>query len=1821
MAGGQLKDRINVALQAVAQVLVVCSLGVWLAKRHGFDRRAIAAVSGVNWHVLIPALMFSSIVGAVTPARLVLLWPMLLVSLLHIVLGAAPALALGWAAALPRDMWFFAVMASSLPNCGNLPWLFMPSIIRYYAPPGDAAGQVQYMVGLVSSSGGGDDDDDDTRHGGDVAVLADATRGAKAQQPPPAPGPPAPPDGLVAVLPHSNSCASLEFEDDDLAAAAAAREAFGAAAAPPDALRHTALAPADSFASHRSASRLLGLGRSFRSSFSRSFSRGLRRSNSLVALAWTFPLGWQAQRGPSPAAAPGSAWRCLGGRGRPAPRWLAAPLRWCRAALAHPAVNLPLGATVAGLAVAAVGPVRRLMVDELAPLHWLWVSLVWVGAAAAPLATMQIGAELMQGAPVEHSMAVSRRHQWSATAIAIAVKLVLVPLLNVAVVRAAGLHRLVPGDDTVYQLLLLVESAVPAAVTLLVVCGRVYPDIRPLSRILFWQYVASLITLPAFLALAAGGRTHPLRSRTAPSGTAATMGAAAQRALALLCLAALAASVPASASGPPPKRHPCRCTGRDTCTVQPGGFAATGVTPSVAARCACAGCPAVPNAVSVCNTDRCAFVCQKGFTRCRSTCCPPKNIVPMPGNYSFWVGGVNALAGFNGKAWSQRFPQTIISSIAIVNETWAAAVGGNNYFMFDGKFWYEFQDTNGLYGAATGEENLWLVGGQATVWLIYANYTLRWGEVPGTTSALLHVTPLVDKAAIAVGEGGTIARVKGIDASRWYLEDSGVTATLRSSAAVRGVPAWIVGDGGTILRWLDGRWVKTESGTTANLMSVTALSDSLALAVGDGGTILQWDGTSWKQAAPGDGWRDAVLTGVVLAGPAQAYAVGHSSLLMSWDGSSWSVLSSGGIGSYQCIATLPPAAAGGPPRMGVRGRRLQQVGSLVPIASTYLPPDAGCVTATRTVPLTSVAASLLRLPSVTLPVCPTGASACAVTPTTFASTGGLGVSCSGASTCGVLPTADGSLSFMAYASSGTGGVTKTAAGTPFTVDKSWFFPCVTADQPQWPGAPPPASSCGQGAPVGDNLGVHPKLWQQAGSCSAAAAALTAAGGFDRVSAPANTPGDDRQLLFGLLSYMSYLTAPGESGVTDVGLSAWPYGPCLAQAGVLGWKRVTAQLPQGVTGLSAATSASIWWTKSDVFIGFRGTDDAGDATLKLHSGFVSAFRAVEPLIAGVLAELKPALDADFKLWFTGHSLGGALATLGAVFVPPAVDGAGRAAYAARVGGVVTFAQPRVGSDEFAAWYDAPDVLGSKHVRVLYWRDPVPWTPVGAGSLTYKHVGSALQMCGAEGGQLVGAKSFTGDQPSQCSSSGIDAGHHPMSAVFDAMIALRQQSALSPFGACFIRFLSTCGASSMVCDGIVRCKHVLNRACQPCTSDESCRAPAGWAMSRSATCPRANRLPLGTKAWTCSWGPGGAGDACIEDSSCLSGSCRGYTVDANGVMVGRCARGSKDAACRTDGECLSGRCTDGLPFLGGACASFGLSCKSCGAGLPGTACRGDRDCITGSCLSMKPDENGDSVGVCGRGFPNMGCSADGDCYSGRCQLDAIPKTNSFCQLSGASSGCRSCGIGRPGARCQTSAQCASNSCLNILPDAATGLSLGTCTAVPRDATCVEDADCYSGAPRRPARRAPARLAPHGLGARCGGRGEARSAGRRAHGGWRAPAAGFCTSSVTGSKTCGPSSVFGGCVSNKDCLSDDCIAPSLIPNTFAAAKNKTMLPGQTGWCNKGATKGCRTNDDCCSNACGCGVTGFFFNSCFRSCSAPKTGTDGCFGLPNRYTGGTWG
>jgi hypothetical protein len=95
--------------------------------------------------------------------------------------------------------------------------------------------------------------------------------------------------------------------------------------------------------------------------------------------------------------------------------------------------------------------------------------------------------------------------------------------------------------------------------------------------------------------------------------------------------------------------------------------------------------------------------------------------------------------------------------------------------------------------------------------------------------------------------------------------------------------------------------------------------------------------------------------------------------------------------------------------------------------------------------------------------------------------------------------------------------------------------------------------------------------------------------------------------------------------------------------------------------------------------------------KVHQGFLHAWATVR----GPIVSLLDQWHTDHRrLWLTGHSLGGALATLAAVDL----KGQGRP-----VQEVVTFGAPRVGDAAFAQGYQVPTVRFVNH------HDPVPWVP--------------------------------------------------------------------------------------------------------------------------------------------------------------------------------------------------------------------------------------------------------------------------------------------------------------------------------------------------------------------------------------------------------------------------------------------------------------------------------------------------------------------------------
>lgn len=180
---------------------------------------------------------------------------------------------------------------------------------------------------------------------------------------------------------------------------------------------------------------------------------------------------------------------------------------------------------------------------------------------------------------------------------------------------------------------------------------------------------------------------------------------------------------------------------------------------------------------------------------------------------------------------------------------------------------------------------------------------------------------------------------------------------------------------------------------------------------------------------------------------------------------------------------------------------------------------------------------------------------------------------------------------------------------------------------------------------------------------------------------------------------------------------------LAEAALLAYHNeaeVKAKLPKSwnlVRFLSRqSTQAYVAAGPDAVIVAFRGTEIRNftqfvadwlmNFTVQLepegggrcHGGFLDGVNLVQAELAATLEEL----GAGLPVWFTGHSLGAALATIAA----------GRHGKAQ---GLYTFGSPRVGDAAYCSHFP------SRSTRIVNQRDPVANVPRARG---YSHVGAPL-----------------------------------------------------------------------------------------------------------------------------------------------------------------------------------------------------------------------------------------------------------------------------------------------------------------------------------------------------------------------------------------------------------------------------------------------------------------------------------------------------------------
>jgi hypothetical protein len=91
------------------------------------------------------------------------------------------------------------------------------------------------------------------------------------------------------------------------------------------------------------------------------------------------------------------------------------------------------------------------------------------------------------------------------------------------------------------------------------------------------------------------------------------------------------------------------------------------------------------------------------------------------------------------------------------------------------------------------------------------------------------------------------------------------------------------------------------------------------------------------------------------------------------------------------------------------------------------------------------------------------------------------------------------------------------------------------------------------------------------------------------------------------------------------------------------------------------------------------------------------------------------NPNAKLFFTGHSLGGALACLYGTML----HFMAQTEICSKIGAVYTFGQPRVGDEKFRKY--ANEKLEGKYFRVVYCNDMVPRIPFDTAWMEFKHFG--------------------------------------------------------------------------------------------------------------------------------------------------------------------------------------------------------------------------------------------------------------------------------------------------------------------------------------------------------------------------------------------------------------------------------------------------------------------------------------------------------------------
>ncbi|KAK6271112.1 hypothetical protein POUND7_008210 [Theobroma cacao] len=144
-------------------------------------------------------------------------------------------------------------------------------------------------------------------------------------------------------------------------------------------------------------------------------------------------------------------------------------------------------AAIVGFIIGAASPIRKLMIGNSAPLRVIDGCAHILGEATIPCVTLIMGANLLiglKGSDVSRSVIIG----------IIAVRNIFLPLSGIGVVKAAQHFGLV-GSDSLYQFVLLLQYAVPPAMSVGTMTQFFQLGQGETSVIMLWTYAVAAVTL------------------------------------------------------------------------------------------------------------------------------------------------------------------------------------------------------------------------------------------------------------------------------------------------------------------------------------------------------------------------------------------------------------------------------------------------------------------------------------------------------------------------------------------------------------------------------------------------------------------------------------------------------------------------------------------------------------------------------------------------------------------------------------------------------------------------------------------------------------------------------------------------------------------------------------------------------------------------------------------------------------------------------------------------------------------------------------------------------------------------------------------------------------------------------------------------------------------------------------------------------------------------------------------------------------------------------------------------------------------------------